>query len=237
MTTSKQALIAQAMRERLPRYQPGQKLPGVASLCDEFKVSTATAVGAMGVLIAEGLVESRQGAGGGYFRSSRRRQNRAASLRAMVAQLEEATYIVQTAAEHIEADTDLLRETSEPVSLLALIEDALDRVMGGYTTRASELPLDIEEVDTKVSITPVEVTGIRFEGLCPQILADTQAEWEVHSRDALDEDVVGLDLETNATVTVGRPLKVSVTVSQFELLGCRVDLGEVEGVDFAPALN
>ncbi|MGN7157724.1 hypothetical protein ACTHRK_16715 [Dietzia cercidiphylli] len=152
----------------------------------------------------------------------------------MVAQLEEATEIVQTAAEQIEADTDLLRETSEPVSLIALIEEALDRVMRGYTTRASELPPDVWDDDATVSITLVGLTSVRFKSLCPQILAVAYAEVNVASRDAVDEDVVGLDLESNAFVTVERELEASITVSQFELIGGRVDLGEVQAVDFAP---
>lgn len=46
-------------------YEEGDRMPGVAELCDRFDVSTATAVYAMRALDAEGILEARHG--DGYF--------------------------------------------------------------------------------------------------------------------------------------------------------------------------
>ncbi|MCT1515289.1 GntR family transcriptional regulator [Dietzia cercidiphylli] len=232
MATGKQLFVAQSMRDRLPRYRPGQQLPGVAELCQEFGVSTATAVGAMGALISEGLVESRKGASGGYFRSGRRRHDRAAALRAMTAQLEEVTEITQAVADQLQESTDLIREASEPVGLHEQVEDAVAQAMAGYTIEAAELPSTAWYDDTIVSISIVEVTGIQFSVLDPAIHAVVRAEADVPSRDAADEDTVGLDLDTNAYVPVERYLTVIISSSQLHLVGGRIDLGDIQKVDF-----
>lgn len=62
---SKRRIITAAMREgiRQGRWKPGEQLPTVAQVCEEFKASTATAVYAM--LDLGAAVDARQGSG--YF--------------------------------------------------------------------------------------------------------------------------------------------------------------------------
>lgn len=59
--------IKDTMRQRVidGTYPPGEQMPIVANVCDEFDCSTATAVYAMRDLVSEGYVVSRQGVG--YF--------------------------------------------------------------------------------------------------------------------------------------------------------------------------
>lgn len=59
--------IMRNMQRRIENgdYQPGQRLPGVAEVCAEFRVSTATAVYAMRALADEGYAVAKHGTG--YF--------------------------------------------------------------------------------------------------------------------------------------------------------------------------
>ncbi|MGB2701489.1 MAG: GntR family transcriptional regulator [Candidatus Phosphoribacter baldrii] len=59
--------ITKSVRASLTNYKPGDRLPGVAEVCEEYDASTATAVYAMRALLDEGLVRSVQGGNGGYF--------------------------------------------------------------------------------------------------------------------------------------------------------------------------
>lgn len=63
---NKKTQIMNTVRDRIvSNFNPGQRLPGVAEVCDEFDVGTSTAVYAMRALAAEGYVVTRQG--DGYF--------------------------------------------------------------------------------------------------------------------------------------------------------------------------
>lgn len=64
---TKRRLIADSVRDRIiaGEHKPGHRLPGVAEICEEFDVSTATAVNAMGDLADDGYVLALQG--DGYF--------------------------------------------------------------------------------------------------------------------------------------------------------------------------
>jgi len=59
------AVLAETLRDgiRAGRWQPGDLLPSEAMLCEQFGVSRGTVVKAIGVLLAEGLLQRRQGVG------------------------------------------------------------------------------------------------------------------------------------------------------------------------------
>ncbi|MEU6172153.1 PLP-dependent aminotransferase family protein [Streptantibioticus parmotrematis] len=60
---SSSASVAEALREQLKRYSPGEKLPSSRVLVERFGVSPVTVSRALAVLAAEGLVVTRPGAG------------------------------------------------------------------------------------------------------------------------------------------------------------------------------
>jgi len=55
--------LAEALRNELQRYSPGEKLPSSRVLVDRFGVSPVTVSRALATLVAEGLVTTRPGAG------------------------------------------------------------------------------------------------------------------------------------------------------------------------------
>jgi DNA-binding GntR family transcriptional regulator len=63
--TAKYERLANAIRDQIKsgELKPGDKLPSISQLRDEFKVSYGSVRGAMLVLKAEKLVEGRQGDG------------------------------------------------------------------------------------------------------------------------------------------------------------------------------
>jgi len=85
---STRSSITEIVRSRLHGYELGDRLPGVAEVCAEFNVGTATAVYAMRGLVAEGLIQSRQGGGGGYFIAAYPPQDAEQSRREARARLE-----------------------------------------------------------------------------------------------------------------------------------------------------
>ncbi|MGW2348265.1 aminotransferase-like domain-containing protein [Actinacidiphila glaucinigra] len=62
--------LADALREELHRYSPGEKLPSSRVLVDRFGVSPVTVSRALAALAAEGLVVTRPGAGAYRARSA-----------------------------------------------------------------------------------------------------------------------------------------------------------------------
>jgi GntR family transcriptional regulator len=69
--------IADALRREMTegRYEPGARMPAETVLVDRFRVSLPTIRQALGVLRAEGLIESRHGKGT-FVRENRRLQRR-----------------------------------------------------------------------------------------------------------------------------------------------------------------
>jgi len=63
--TAKYEKLANAIRDKIKsgELKPGDKLPSISQLRDEFQVSYGSVRGAMLVLKAEKLVEGRQGDG------------------------------------------------------------------------------------------------------------------------------------------------------------------------------
>jgi DNA-binding GntR family transcriptional regulator len=59
--------VTRSVRQTLADYEVGDRLPGVAEVCETYDVGTSTAVYAMRALVTEGLVSSTQGRYGGYF--------------------------------------------------------------------------------------------------------------------------------------------------------------------------
>src|SRR3954469_21265310 len=55
--------LAEALRDELQRYSPGEKLPSSRALVERFGVSPVTVSRALATLAAEGLVLTRPGAG------------------------------------------------------------------------------------------------------------------------------------------------------------------------------
>src|SRR6476620_8111858 len=65
MPKLKYELIADDLRERITtgEFEPGSRLPSSRDLCEQWNVSRATAIKAMDVLRADGVVEAHQGSG------------------------------------------------------------------------------------------------------------------------------------------------------------------------------
>ena len=91
--------ITETVRASLSEYEIGDRLPGVADVCARHGVSTATAVYAMRALVAEGLVRSEQGGGGGYFVSAHPTQSTSDLLTRLSDLLDETALVVRLLAQ------------------------------------------------------------------------------------------------------------------------------------------
>ncbi len=225
-TPRSKAFIVETMRERLADYAADEQLPTAWDIAREFSVAPSTAVAAMGVLIAEGLVESRRGMTGGYFRTSRLPSDRVIALRAVTAQLEEATEITRTVIDQLEGATTVIRDASEPTSLLALIEDGLARSLSDYRIDPTPLPWDSE---TKVFLVGVDQFEVHRDTV--RIHADIRLEAEIQARDAvtIDDTLVEPDaLDTNEFVTVNKYFQATIIPARFDLVGGEIEMGRIQ---------
>ena len=172
---SKRSTVVGAVRATLDTYAPGARLPGVAELAGRHDVSTATAVYAMQVLVAEGLVTVVRGSTGGYFRTgvpTGRDPDRTAILTGLAADLEAGVAAIRLLADADVAHSgSLLMLLHEPLATAlreapaALFQDATDghpppltvdlrRVVefsiGGAGAAVVEVELEIVEAEVRV---------------------------------------------------------------------------------------
>ncbi len=201
-----------AIKDELPDYQPGDRLPGVAELCRRFDVSTATAVYAMRTLIGEGLVSSARGVGGGYFKALPSDGTPDEALEGL------AIKLTDTAAEIEEHANTLRRFTAGTLAgdtpLLEALGDALSLPLTHWSVRSSDLPEGstfIGEGDPTLHLH--EVTSVQIGLDSVEVNVDVALEEDVLSRDAvaINPDQSGVDLETNAPVAMARDYCATVT--------------------------
>jgi len=224
--------VVTAIKNELPSYEPGDRLPGVAELCDRFGVSTATAVNAMGTLISEGLVTSAQGAGGGYFKATPAAVNPVEALEDL------AVKLTATAAEIGEHATTLRRYAAGTLTrdqpLLEAIGDALSLPLTHWSVRASDLPEGetfIGEGDPTLHLH--EVTSVQIGLDSVEVAAYVALEEDVLARDAvaINPDQSGVDLETNAPVVMSRDYCATVTTGPAVVRGeGEIRLGKIRNV-------
>lgn len=225
-TPGSKAFVVETMRARLTKYEAGEKLPNVEELCRLFSVSPSTAVSAMRVLLSEGLVESRRGVAGGYFRTSRLPRDRATALRSVAAQLEEATEITRTVVDQLEEAAYVVRDASEPMNVVALIEDGLARSLVDYRIDSDPLPWD-----GPTSVFLVEVDQLEFHGDTVRIHAGIRLEAEIYARDAVTIDDTVEELDGKGFVTVNKLFKATIVVAQFDLIGGEIEMGSIQDIE------